>query len=85
MDELAHHFNLSGNAPKAVEYLGRAGERTAKHGAHSEAVGYFMKALELLQQLPYGTARDRRELDLQMALSCSAFVAKGHLGKLCTS
>jgi predicted ATPase/class 3 adenylate cyclase len=85
LDELAHHFNHSGNARKAVEYLGRAGERTAKHGAHSEAVGYFMKALELLQQLPYGTARDRRELDLQMALSCSAFVAKGHLGKLCTS
>jgi class 3 adenylate cyclase/predicted ATPase len=80
LDELAHHFNHSGNAPKAMEYLVRAGERAAKHGAHSEAVDYFMKALELLQQLPDGTARDRRELDLQMALSWSSFVAKGHLG-----
>jgi class 3 adenylate cyclase/predicted ATPase len=73
LDELAHHFNHSGNAPKAVEYLGRAGERTAGQGAHSEAVGYFTKAVELLPRLADGTARDRRELDLQMALSWSLF------------
>jgi class 3 adenylate cyclase/tetratricopeptide (TPR) repeat protein len=79
LTELAHHFAHSGNAPKAVEYLGRAGERAAEHGAHSEAVGYFTRALKMLSRLPDGTVRDRRELDLQMALSWSSFVARGHL------
>jgi tetratricopeptide (TPR) repeat protein len=77
LTELAHHFDHSGNAPKAVDYLGRTGIRAAQQGAHSEAIGYFTRALELLQQLPDGTARDRQELDLQMALSWSSFVARG--------
>ena len=74
--ELAHHFERSGNVPKAVEYLGRTGDRAAQQVAHSEAIGYFNRALELLPQLPPGAARDRQELDLQMALSWSWFVAR---------
>ena len=35
------------------------------------------RALELLQRLPEGAARDRQELDLQMGLSWSVFVARG--------
>jgi tetratricopeptide (TPR) repeat protein len=77
LTELAHHFVRSGNVPKAVEYLGRTGERAAQQVAHSEAIGFFTRALELLQQLPDGTARDREELDLQMALSWSLFVVVG--------
>jgi tetratricopeptide (TPR) repeat protein len=45
--------------------------------AHSEAIGYFTKALELLRRLPAGAGRDSQELDLQMALSWSSFVARG--------
>jgi class 3 adenylate cyclase/tetratricopeptide (TPR) repeat protein/ribosomal protein L40E len=77
LTELAHHFDRSGNVPKAVEYLGRAAARAAQQVAHSEAIGYFTRALELLRRLPDGAARDRQELDLQMALSWSLFVAKG--------
>jgi predicted ATPase len=65
LTELAHHFDHSGNVPKAVEYLGHTGARAAQQVAHSEAIGYFTRALELLQQLPDGTARDRQELDLR--------------------
>jgi predicted ATPase len=75
--ELAHHFDRSGNVPKAVEYLGRTGARAAQQVAHSEAIGYFTRALELLQQLPDGTARDRQELDLQLALTWSLYAARG--------
>jgi predicted ATPase len=75
--ELAHHYDRSGNARKAVEYLGRAGARAAQQMAHSEAVGYFTKALELLKQLPEGADRDRNELDLQTALAQSLYVARG--------
>jgi tetratricopeptide (TPR) repeat protein len=75
--ELAYHFDNGGNAAKAVEYLGRSGQRAAVRGAHSEAISRFTRALELLPRLPDGTARDRRELDLQMALSWSSFLARG--------
>jgi tetratricopeptide (TPR) repeat protein len=77
LTELAHHFDRSGNVPKAVEYLSRTGARAAQQVAHSEAIGYFTRALELLRQLPDGAARDNQELDLQMALSWSLFVARG--------
>jgi class 3 adenylate cyclase/tetratricopeptide (TPR) repeat protein len=79
LTELAHHFDRSGNAPKAVEYLARTGARAAQQVAHSEAIGYFTRALELLRRLPDGASRDRQELDLQMALSWSSFVAIGPL------
>jgi tetratricopeptide (TPR) repeat protein len=75
--ELAHHYGRSGNVPKAVQYLGRAGQRAARQVAHSEAVAYFTRALELLRQLPEGTDRDRHEVDLQMALGWSLFATKG--------
>jgi class 3 adenylate cyclase/tetratricopeptide (TPR) repeat protein len=77
LTELAHHFDTGGNVAKAVEYLGRSGARTAKQGAHSEAIGNFSRALELLRRLSGGAARDRQELDLQMALSWSSRVARG--------
>ena len=77
LTELAHHFDRSGNVPKAVEYLRRTGARAAQQGAHSEAIGYFTRALELLPRLPGGAARDSQELDLQLALSWSLFMARG--------
>jgi predicted ATPase len=45
LSELAHHYDRSGNARKAVEYLGRAGRLAAQQTAHSEAAGYFKRAL----------------------------------------
>ncbi len=76
LTELAHHFDRAGNAPRAVKYLGRAGSRAAQQVAHSEAIAYFSRALELLGRLPDAAARDRQELELQMALSWSLFVTQ---------
>jgi tetratricopeptide (TPR) repeat protein len=69
--ELADHYGNSSNLPKAVEYLVRAGVKAARQSAHSQAVGYLTKGLELLKQMPDCADRDRRELDLQMALAAS--------------
>jgi class 3 adenylate cyclase/tetratricopeptide (TPR) repeat protein len=77
LPELAHHFDRSGNVPKAVEYFARTGARVAKQAAHSEAIGYFKRALELLVRLPEGVARDRQELELQSALNWSLYIATG--------
>jgi tetratricopeptide (TPR) repeat protein len=77
LTELTHHFDTGGNVAKAVEYLSRSGSKTAKQGSHSEAIGHFTRALELLRGLSEGAVRDRHEFDLQMALNWSLFVARG--------
>jgi predicted ATPase len=77
LPELAHHYDRSGNVPKAVEYLGRAGQRAARQSAYPESVAYLTRTLEVLKQLAHGVERDRQELDLQMALVQSLFVARG--------
>jgi predicted ATPase/class 3 adenylate cyclase len=75
--ELAHHYSCSGNVGKAVEDLGRAGQRAAQHAAHVEAVGCLTRALELLPQLPEGAARDRQELELRQSLVAMLWAVKG--------
>jgi class 3 adenylate cyclase len=77
LSELAHHYDRGGNVLKAVEYLNRTGAWAAQQMAHSDAIGRFNRALELLRQLPQGASRDQLELDLQLALSWSLFVARG--------
>jgi class 3 adenylate cyclase/tetratricopeptide (TPR) repeat protein len=46
---LAHHYERSGNAPKAVDYLLRAGEKSNRLHAVHAAKEFFGKALELAE------------------------------------
>ena len=66
--ELAHHYSRSGNAQKAVEYLGLAGHQATQRSANDEAVGHLATAIEVLQTLPDTPERSQRELALQVAL-----------------
>jgi class 3 adenylate cyclase/tetratricopeptide (TPR) repeat protein len=75
--DVAHHYSRSANVPKAVEYLGRAGQRAAQQAAYGEAAGYFTKALDLLPQLAESAARDRQELELRQSLIGMLWVTKG--------
>jgi class 3 adenylate cyclase len=77
LTQLAHHFDHGDNTPKAVEYLSRSGFRAAQQVAQSEAIRYFNRSLELLRGFADGPARDRRELDIQIALSWSMAFAIG--------
>ncbi len=38
LTQLAHHYSLSDNADKAVEYLGRAGHQALQRSAHADAI-----------------------------------------------
>jgi predicted ATPase len=68
LDDLAHHYSRAGNADKASEYLGRAGELALRRSAYAEAQDNFTAALALLKDLPDDVQRARRELRLQLAL-----------------
>jgi class 3 adenylate cyclase/tetratricopeptide (TPR) repeat protein len=47
LEMLSHHFEQSGHAVKAVDYLILAGEKSNKHNAVQAANDFFQKALEL--------------------------------------
>ena len=66
--DLAHHYQLSGNAEKAVEYLGLVGHQAVQRSAYEEAVQHFTTAIKLLQSLPDHPERQQHELALQVAL-----------------
>jgi tetratricopeptide (TPR) repeat protein len=74
---LAHHFERSGNVPKAMEYVGRAGAKAAQQAAHSEAIGYFSRALELLRGLPDGAAPRQPGIRSAAGPGLVMFVARG--------
>jgi serine/threonine protein kinase/predicted ATPase len=52
VERLAIHYREGGERSKAVNYLIRAGEKVALDYSHQAALDYYMKALELLQNVP---------------------------------
>ncbi|WP_459572321.1 adenylate/guanylate cyclase domain-containing protein [Cupriavidus sp. 8B] len=76
--ELAHHYSLSGNIPKAVEYLRCAGQQALQRSANLEAIRHLGAALELLKHLPDTPERARQELTLQLTLGPAWMAARGY-------
>jgi class 3 adenylate cyclase/predicted ATPase len=75
---LAHHLTNAELTEQAVRYWHRAGQQAAERFAHREAVAHLKKGVEVLQKLPDSSARDRQELDLQIALGSPLIVTKGY-------
>ncbi|KVD91782.1 ATP synthase subunit beta [Burkholderia stagnalis] len=76
--ELAHHYSLSGNLPKAVEYLHQAAQQALRHAAHLDAMQHLGTALELLKQLPDTPARAHQELALLLSLGPALMDVRGY-------
>jgi class 3 adenylate cyclase/predicted ATPase len=74
---LAWHFAEAGLAAEAAEYRYKAGRRAMARSAMPEAIAQLTQALEALAGLPPGPNRDRKELDLQVALGGAFVAAKG--------
>jgi DNA-binding SARP family transcriptional activator/tetratricopeptide (TPR) repeat protein len=77
-EELAHHAVASGDASKAVPYLLQAGEKAKRAYDNAAAIDHFTRALDLLRSLSPGPERDRRELELQLALGTPLVHTRGH-------
>jgi class 3 adenylate cyclase len=74
---LAHHLTASGEIERAVDQWLEAGKHAAARLAHLEAIRHFERGLAELATLPEGSARDKREIELQLARGLSLFTAKG--------
>lgn len=67
--QLARHYDMSGEADKAVECLLGAGRQAIRISAYEQARMHLLRALVLLDELPDDDERARSELDIQLALS----------------
>lgn len=76
--QLAIHFDHAGIPEKAITFYHRAAVVAQRVGANEEAILFLEKALELHQELPEGSERDRLELELQMALGASLVISRGY-------
>jgi len=74
---LAHHYSRSGNIPKAVDYLQRAGHQAVERSAYAEAVNSLTTALDLLTTLPESHERSQQELVVKMTLGMALAVTRG--------
>ena len=74
---LAHHCTQAGLVDQAVTYWHKAAQLALARSAAAEAIDQLSRGLEILQSLPEGPERDRRELDLQVALGSASLAAKG--------
>ena len=75
--ELAYHYRRSGNIPKAITYLHRAGQQALRRSAYTEAIDLVREALALLATQPDSPETARQELGLQVTLGLSLRLAQG--------
>ncbi|MBV8357653.1 MAG: AAA family ATPase, partial [Deltaproteobacteria bacterium] len=76
--ELAHHYRLSNNAAKAINYAQLAAEQALTRGTYADAISLTDASLELLHRLPDDRDRLRAEIALRNIKSVLAFVLHGN-------
>src|SRR5207244_2009528 len=79
--ELAHHYLLSGDVAKGIQYAQLAAEQALSRSAYKEAITMLEAALKLLERHPDSTERLRAELGLRTIESTLAFVRYGSASK----
>jgi predicted ATPase len=57
VSQLAHRFDEAGQVEKAIHYSLRAGDQARLTYANEEAIAYYHRALELLDESPLGESR----------------------------
>ena len=75
---LAHHYTEARLGALALPYWQRAGDRANERAAHTEAISYLSKGLELLKALPETLECRQHELSLYTALGRTLKDVRGY-------
>jgi predicted ATPase len=75
---LAHHFTQAGLTEAAIEWWGRAGQRSLERSALVEAAAQLTRALDQIETLPATPALRREQIKLQVALITPIIHIKGY-------
>ena len=74
---LAHHFTQAGMTEAAIEWWGKAGQRSLERSALVEAAEQLTRALDQIAILPATPALRREQIKLQVALITPLIHSKG--------
>ena len=77
-EQLAYHYEKSGNIRQAIAYLYQAGSKAHANYSNEAAITYLSKGLELLRSLPETLERNRQELDFLILLGVPLVHSRGH-------
>jgi class 3 adenylate cyclase/tetratricopeptide (TPR) repeat protein len=77
-EDLAHHYELGGEAEHAARAWLEAGRVAAASGASTEAISLFRRGLGALAGLPEGATRAAVELDVQLGLGTALSTLEGY-------
>ena len=75
---VAHHFTQAGLTEAAVEWWGKAGERSLQKSALVEAIEQLTRALDQIASLPGTPALRREQIRLQVALITPLIHVRGY-------
>src|SRR5262245_6445137 len=75
---LAHHFTQAGMTEVAIEWWGKAGQRSLERSGLAEAVEHCTRALDQITKLPGTPALRRQQIKLQVALITPLLHVKGY-------
>jgi class 3 adenylate cyclase/predicted ATPase len=75
---LAHHLALAGFTERAIGFWLKAARKAIGDGAVAEAVAQLRQALALVDDLPEKAARQRNEIELQIALGNALMALRGY-------
>jgi predicted ATPase len=75
---LAHHFTQAGLTEAAIEWWGKAGQRSVERSALVEAISQLTRALDVIATLPPTPALRQEEIKLQVALITPLIHLKGY-------
>jgi predicted ATPase len=75
---LAHHFTQAAMPEAAIEWWGKAGQRSLERSALVEAAEQITRALNLIAKLPGSPALRREEIKLQVALITPLLHIRGY-------
>ena len=75
---LAHHFTQAGMTEAAIEWWGKAGQRSLESSALVESAEQFKRALAQIATLPATSALRREQIKLQVALANALMTTKGY-------
>jgi predicted ATPase len=75
---LAHHFTQAGLTEAAIEWWGKAGQRSLERSALMEAIEQITRALDQVATLPATPALRREQIKLQVALISPIIHVRGY-------
>ena len=77
-EQLAFHYDRSGNADKALDYLLKAGEKAKRSSADIQAISHLSRGLSLIGELPESVSKSRKELEFLISMGGSLVTTQGH-------